>query len=46
MIKIVNEGLKKNLINKKWELQKKLLSPLIARDKKEIDDYRKKLKKV
>ena len=46
MIKIVNEGLKKNLINKKWELQKKLLSPLIAEDKKEIDDYRKKLKKV
>ena len=45
MIKIVNEGLKKNLINKKWELQKKLLSPLIARDKKEIDDYRKKIEK-
>ena len=22
MIKIINEGLKKNLINKKWELQK------------------------
>ena len=45
MIKIVNEGLEKNLINKKWELQKKLLSPLIARDKKEIDDYRKKIEK-
>ena len=42
MIEIVNEGLEKNLINKKWELQKKLLSPLIAKDKKEIDDYRKK----
>ena len=45
MIKIVNEGLEKNLINKKWELQKKLLSPLIAEDKKEIDDYRKKIEK-
>ena len=45
MIKIVNEGLEKNLINKKWELQKKLLSPLIAGDKKEIDDYRKKIEK-
>ena len=43
MVEIVNEGLEKNLINKKWELQKKLLSPLIARDKKEIDDYRKKI---
>ena len=45
MIKIVNEGLEKNLINKKWELQKKLLSPLIAKDKKELDDYRKKIEK-
>ena len=43
IVEIVNEGLEKNLINKKWELQKKLLSPLIARDKKEIDDYRKKI---
>ena len=25
MIKIVNEGLKKNLINEKWEVQKKML---------------------
>ena len=25
MIEIINEGLKKNLINKKWDLQKKLL---------------------
>ena len=39
MIKIVNEGLEKNLINEKWEVQKKLLSPLIEEDKKEIDDY-------
>ena len=45
MIEIVNEGLEKNLINKKWELQKKLLSPLITKDKKEIDDYREKIKK-
>ena len=45
MEEIINEGLKRNLINKKWELQKKLLSPLIARDKKEIDDYRKKIEK-
>ena len=43
--KIVDEGLKKNLINKKWELQKKLLSPLILKDKKEIDDYRQKINK-
>ena len=45
MIEIINEGLKKNLINKKWDLQKKLLSPLIPRDKKEIDDYRKRIGK-
>ena len=45
MIEIVNEGLEKNLINKKWELQKKLLSPLITKNKKEIDDYREKIKK-
>ena len=45
MIEIINEGLEKNLINKKWKLQKKLLSPLIARDKKEIDDYRKEIEK-
>ena len=45
MIRIVNDGLKKNLIGKKWELQKKLVSPLIPRDKKEIDDYREKIKK-
>ena len=45
MIETVNEGLEKNLINKKWELQKKLLSPLIAEDKKEIEDYRKKIEK-
>tara|TARA_E500000178_G_scaffold160567_1_gene160351 strand:- start:1070 stop:2737 length:1668 start_codon:yes stop_codon:yes gene_type:complete len=45
MIEIVNEGLKKNLINKKWEMQKKLLSPLIARDEKELEDYRVKIEK-
>tara|TARA_B100000963_G_scaffold300499_1_gene272873 strand:- start:157 stop:1824 length:1668 start_codon:yes stop_codon:yes gene_type:complete len=45
MIEIINEGLKKGLMNKKWELQKKILSPLIAKDKKEIDDYRKKIEK-
>ena len=45
MIKIVNEGLKKNLINEKWEVQKKMLSPLIASNKKEIDDYRQKINK-
>jgi len=44
-IKIIEEGLKKNLINKKWEVQKKMLSPLIASDKKEIDDYRQKINK-
>ena len=32
-------------MNKKWELQKKLLSPLIAKDKKEIDNYREKIEK-
>ena len=45
VIKIVNEGLKKNLINEKWEVQKKILSPLIASNKKEIDNYRKKIHK-
>ncbi len=45
MIKIVDEGLDKKSINQKWELQKKILSPLIAKDKKEIDDYRKKISK-
>ena len=45
MIKIVNWGLKKNLINEKWEVQKKMLSPLIANNKKEIDDYRQKINK-
>ena len=45
MIKIVNWGLKKNLINEKWEVQKKMLSPLIASDKKEIEDYRQKINK-
>ena len=45
MIKIVNGGLKKNLINEKWEVQKKILSPLIASDKKEIEDYRQKINK-
>ena len=45
MEEIINEGLERNLINKKWELQKKLLSPLIARNKKEIDDYREKIEK-
>ena len=45
MIEIINEGLEKNLINKKWELQKRLLSPLIAKDKKEIENYRKKINK-
>ena len=45
MIKIVNQGLKKNLINEKWEVQKKILSPLIASDKKEIDNYRQKINK-
>ena len=43
MVKIINEGLEKNLINEKWELQKKILSPLIAENKEEIDDYRKKI---
>ena len=45
MEEIIDEGLEKNLINKKWELQKKLLSPLIAKDKKEIDDYRERIEK-
>ena len=43
MVEIINEGLKNNLINEKWELQKKLLSPLIAKNKEEIDIYRKKI---
>ena len=43
MVEIINEGLKNNLINEKWELQKKLLSPLIAKNREEIDIYRKKI---
>ena len=43
MVEIINEGLDNNLINEKWELQKKLLSALIAKNKEEIDIYRKKI---
>ena len=45
MIKVINEGLKKNLINKKWEIQKKILSPVIMKDRQQIDSYREKILK-
>jgi len=45
MIKVINEGLEKNLINKKWEIQKKILSPVIMKDRGEIENFRTKILK-
>ena len=44
-ILVVNEGLKKNLINEKWEIQKNLFFPKIPFNKEEIKKYRQKLEK-
>ena len=40
---IVNEGLKKKLINEKWEIQKNLFFPKIPSSSEEIKIYRKKI---
>ena len=40
---IVNQGLKKGLINEKWEVQKNLFFPKIPSDKNDIIKYRKKI---
>ena len=42
-ISVVNEGLKKNLINEKWEIQKNLFFPKIPFNKGEIKKYRQKI---
>ena len=44
-ILVVNEGLKKNLINEKWEIQKNLFFPKIPFNKEEIKKYRQKIEK-
>jgi len=40
---VVNEGLKKKLINEKWEIQKNLFFPKIPSSREEIKKYRKKI---
>ena len=42
---IINQALEKNLINKKWEIQKNLFFPKIPSNKEEIKMYREKIKK-
>ena len=42
---IINQALDKNLINKKWEIQKNLFFPKIPSNKEEIKMYREKIKK-
>ena len=39
-ISVVNEGLKKDLINEKWDIQKNLFFPKIPFSKEEITKYR------
>lgn len=43
MINIIDEALKDSLINKKWIIQKKLLFPVVVKDKNEIKEYRKRI---
>ena len=40
---VVNEGLKKKLVNEKWEIQKNLFFPKIPSSREEIKIYRKKI---
>ena len=42
-ISVVNEGLKKDLINEKWEIQKNLFFPKIPFNKEEIKKYRQRI---
>ena len=42
---IINQALDKNLINKKWEIQKNLFFPKIPLNRDEINKYREKIEK-
>ena len=44
-ISVVNEGLKKKLINEKWEIQKNLFFPKIPFNNEEIKKYRQNIEK-
>ena len=44
-ISVINEGLKKNLINEKWDIQKNLFFPKIPFNREEIKKYRHKIEK-
>ena len=43
MIFLIDEGLKKGLMNPKWKYQKDLLFPIIVKDNNQIDKFRKKV---
>ena len=43
MINLIEEGLKKNLMNPKWKYQKELLFPVVVKDNSEIDKFRVKI---
>ncbi len=43
MINLIEEGLKKNLMNPKWKYQKELLFPVVVKDSDEIDKFRVKI---
>ena len=43
MIPLIDEGLKKKLMNPKWKYQKDLLFPIIVKDNDQIDKFRKKV---
>ena len=45
MIPLIDEGLKKKLMNPKWKYQKNLLFPIIVKDNKQIDKFREKVSK-
>ena len=42
---IINQAIDKNLINKKWEIQKNLFFPKIPSNREEINKYREKIEK-
>ena len=42
---VVNQGLKKGLINEKWEIQKNFFFPKIPSNREEIKKYRKKIER-
>ncbi len=43
-VSVIEEALKKKLINEKWEIQKNLLFPKIPSSRDEIEKYRRKIK--